>query len=294
MGLFPIPAPPDAFKLFMKRLFPWVTLLVLITSGPAVYAQNASYSFDNFDTANGVRIYVEPVALPPATKRVSRSSRPVMTTSAENGNVSSIIQPANLSLNSMTSASGVATSLRSFTTGSAHIDGYITESATRNGLDPLLLYSVMHQESSFKQRAISPKGARGLMQLMPGTAARYGVTNIFDPKQNIEGGARYMKFLLNRFDGNLSLALAGYNAGEGAVDKYGWRIPPYAETQEYVRRISRRYNLLRDPNAALYAPSVSRSQLARLNEKQSTPLNIYERSVLTVRLPDGRLQLMTQ
>jgi soluble lytic murein transglycosylase-like protein len=294
MGLFPIPAPPDTFKLFMKRLFPWVALLVLITSAPAAYAQSASYSFDNFDTANGVRIYVEPVALPPATKRVSRSSRPVMTTSSESGNVSSIIQPTNLSLNSMTSASGVATSLRSFTTGSAQIDGYITESATRNGLDPLLLYSVMHQESSFKQRAISPKGARGLMQLMPGTAARYGVTNIFDPKQNIEGGARYMKFLLNRFDGNLSLALAGYNAGEGAVDKYGWRIPPYAETQEYVRRISRRYNLLRDPNAALYAPSVSRSQLARLNEKQSTPLNIYERSVLTVRLPDGRLQLMTQ
>ena len=152
----------------------------------------------------------------------------------------------------------------------------------------------MHQESSFKQRAISPKGARGLMQLMPGTAARFGVTNIFDPKQNIEGGARYMKFLLNRFDGNLSLALAGYNAGEGAVDKYGWRIPPYAETKEYVRRISRRYNLLRDPNAALYAPSVTRSQLAKINDKQSTPLNIYERSVLTVRLPDGRLQLMTQ
>jgi len=85
------------------------------------------------------------------------------------------------------------------------------------------------------------------MQLMPGTAARFGVTNIFDPKQNIDAGSRYMKWLLNRFQGDLSLALAGYNAGEGAVDKYGWRIPPYAETQEYVRRISRRYNLLRDP-----------------------------------------------
>ena len=191
-------------------------------------------------------------------------------------------------------AGNLASSLRGFTTGNAQVDGYITDSATRHGLDPLLIYSVMHQESSFKQRAISHKGARGLMQLMPGTAARFGVTNIFDPKQNIDAGSRYMKWLLNRFQGDLSLALAGYNAGEGAVDKYGWRIPPYAETQEYVRRISRRYNLLRDPNAAIYAPNVSRSQVARLSSQQPAPLSMYERSVLTVRLPDGRLQLMTQ
>ena len=232
----------------MKRRFPWVTLLLLITSAPAVYAQSASYSFDNFDTANGVRVYAQPAVVQlPATRTGPRSRRPISNTSEEVSSIRPIIQPTNLSLNSLTNVSGVAISLRGFTTGNAQIDGYLTDSATRNGLDPLLLYSVMHQESSFKQRAISPKGARGLMQLMPGTAARYGVTNIFDPKQNIEGGARYMKFLLNRFDGNLSLALAGYNAGEGAVDKYGWRIPPYAETQEYVRRISRRYNLLRDP-----------------------------------------------
>jgi soluble lytic murein transglycosylase-like protein len=152
----------------------------------------------------------------------------------------------------------------------------------------------MHQESSFKLRAISPKGARGLMQLMPMTAARFGVTNIFDPRQNIEGGARYLRFLLDRFNGDLSLTLAGYNAGEGAVEKYGWRIPPYAETQEYVRRISRRYGLLRDPNSALYAPRLNSGQIARLKDKQSVPLNVYERTVLTVRLPDGRLQLMTQ
>jgi len=204
-----------------------------------------------------------------------------------------MVQPTSMSVNSF-NASEIASSLRGFTTGYAEVDGYITESAQRNKIDPLLLYSIMHQESSFKRRAISPKGARGLMQLMPGTAARFGVSNIFDPKQNIEGGARYVSFLLNRFNGDLSLTLAGYNAGEGAVDKYGWCIPPYAETQEYVRRISRRYNLLRDPNAALYAPSLSRSQVARLNEKQATPLNMYERSVLTVRLPDGRLQLMSQ
>ena len=157
------------------------------------------------------------------------------------------------------------------------------------GVDPLLLYAIMHQESSFKSRAISPKGARGLMQLMPFTAMRYGVTNIFDPRQNIEGGARYVRFLLDRFDGDITLVLAGYNAGEGAVEKYGWQIPPYSETQEYVRRISRRYAVLRDPNAALYAPRV-----ARMQDKPSAPLTVYERTVSTVRLPDGRLQLTSQ
>lgn len=204
------------------------------------------------------------------------------------------IQPTSLSFDSMANTTGLGSSMRGFTTGNAQVDGYLVDSATRYGLDPLLLYSIMHQESSFKQRAISPKGARGLMQLMPATAVRFGVTNIFDPRQNIDAGARYVRWLLNRFEGSLTLALAGYNAGEGAVDKYGWRVPPYAETQEYVRRISRRYSLLRDPNAPLYSPSISRAQVAKLNEKQSTPLTIYERSVLTVRLPDGRLQLMSR
>lgn len=263
----------------------WSIALIVIAS-PAILAQSSSYSFDNFDTANGVKVYVEP---PPAPKKSSKSTRPgaSLTTPATTPNVrrTSMSVGSNMALGA---------SLRGFTTGNEQIDGYVTDAAKRHGLDPLLIYSVMHQESSFKSGAISPKGARGLMQLMPGTAARFGVTNIFDPKQNIEGGSRYMKFLLDRFDGDLSLALAGYNAGEGAVEKYGWRIPPYAETQEYVRRISHRYNILRDPNAALYAPSLSRGQMAKLNAKQPSPLTVYERSVLTVRLPDGRLQLMTQ
>ncbi|HEX6190676.1 MAG TPA: lytic transglycosylase domain-containing protein [Pyrinomonadaceae bacterium] len=276
----------------MTRRIPFIVVLLIFTA-PAVFAQNAAYSFDNFDTRNGVKIHAE-AAQPLVVKSATgsrRSGNAAVSTDARRPSMS--VQRTSLTFESVT-AGNLASSLRGFTTGNAQVDGYIMDSATRHGLDPLLIYSVMHQESSFKQRAISHKGARGLMQLMPGTAARFGVTNIFDPKQNIEGGSRYMKFLLNRFEGNLSLALAGYNAGEGAVDKYGWRIPPYAETQEYVRRISRRYNLLRDPNAAIYAPTVSRSQMARLNSKQPEPLNIYERSVLTVRLPDGRLQLMTQ
>ena len=277
----------------MLPKFSWSIILIAVAA-PVALAQSTPYSFDNFDTSNGVKIYTEPPQVPAKrlakNRKVSATSTPASTTTV---NIPTV-RLTSLTLDSGLNVSGVGSSLRGFTTGNAQIDNYVSESATRHGLDPLLIYSIMHQESSFKLGAISPKGARGLMQLMPGTAARYGVSNIFDPKQNIEGGARYMKFLLDHFDGDLSLALAGYNAGEGAVEKYGFRIPPYAETQEYVRRISRRYNLLRDPNAALYAPSLSRSQLARLNAKQPTPLTIYERSILTVRLPDGRLQLMTQ
>jgi soluble lytic murein transglycosylase-like protein len=147
----------------------------------------------------------------------------------------------------------------------------------------------MHQESSFKPRAMSYKGARGLMQLMPGTASRFGVSNIWDPKQNIEGGARYMRFLLDLFSGDVRLALAGYNAGEGAVMKYGYQVPPYSETREYVRRIGNRYSMIRDPNALANAGT---SNLAQ--QKDPTPLNVYERSVFMTRLPDGRLQLVSQ
>jgi hypothetical protein len=281
--------------------FPRIALVILFGCAP-VLAQNTVYSFDNFDTRNGVRVQVEP---PKAPAKVSRTRRPSRIPSADKiadqnsfspitlDGQRSLVSPTVLTYDPLAMQSN-SSSLRGYTTGSAEVDGYLISSGTRHGVDPLLLYSVMHQESSFKSRAISPKGARGLMQLMPLTAARYGVTNIFDPKQNIEGGARYLHFLLDHFDGDINLALAGYNAGEGAVEKYGWRIPPYSETQEYVRRISRRYSLLRDPNAALYAPRLNSGQVASLRDKQSVPLNMYERSVLTVRLPDGRLQLMTQ
>ncbi|MBL8111791.1 MAG: lytic transglycosylase domain-containing protein, partial [Acidobacteria bacterium] len=104
-----------------------------------------------------------------------------------------------------------------------------------HGIDPGLVKSVMLIESNFNPRAVSRKGARGLMQLMPATARRFGVTNAFDPHENIRGGTAYLAWLLGNFNGNVHLALAGYNAGEGAVARYGG-VPPYAETQEYVRR----------------------------------------------------------
>jgi len=132
-------------------------------------------------------------------------------------------------------------SLRGYSTGDVMVDSFILDSSRRYSVDPLLIYSQMGKESSYKPRALSPKGASGLMQLMPKTAQRMGVTNIFDPKQNIEGGVKYMRILLDMFNGNIELALAGYNAGEQAVVKYGYQIPPYKETVDYVARITARY-----------------------------------------------------
>ena len=128
-----------------------------------------------------------------------------------------------------------------WTTGNAGIDALIRLNGARYGVDPYLIFCVIHQESSFRPTALSPKGAQGLMQLMPDAAARYGVTDANDPAQNITGGTRYLKDLLRLFHGRVDLALAGYNAGEGAVLRYGQTIPPYKETENYVRLISRRY-----------------------------------------------------
>ncbi len=136
---------------------------------------------------------------------------------------------------------GVIGTPTTWTTGSKNIDGLIRRYGARYNVDPYLIYLVMHRESGFSPSAVSAKGAQGLMQLMPGTAARYGVTNPSNPAQSIMGGAHYLSDLLQLFNGNVNLALAGYNAGEGAVIKYGNRVPPYHETRYYVQGISRRY-----------------------------------------------------
>jgi len=277
----------------MTKLPPAILLLML--ASVSALAQNPSYSFDNFDLQNGVRIQQAPPKAPTLPSKLSPAARSRANKKSEAVSASTILSSALVQPTLMSNSPAAdLSSLRGYTTGSSQVDGYLIDSGTRNRVDPLLLYSVMHQESSFKSHAVSPKGARGLMQLMPGTAMRFGVTNIFDPRQNIEGGARYLRFLTDRFNGELSLVLAGYNAGEGAVEKYGWRVPPYAETQEYVRRISRRYSVIQDPSSALYARTLNTNQVAGVQAKGSSPLSLYERSVSTVRLPDGRLQLMSQ
>jgi soluble lytic murein transglycosylase-like protein len=108
--------------------------------------------------------------------------------------------------------------------------------ANKYGLDPRLIHAVISAESAYNPGAVSPKGAMGLMQLMPGTADRFGVDDPFDPLANLHGGARYLRWLMDKFN-NLQLALAAYNAGEGAVIRYGNTIPPYEETRVYVSRV---------------------------------------------------------
>jgi hypothetical protein len=115
--------------------------------------------------------------------------------------------------------------------------------AKENGLDPALLHAVITVESGYNPKARSPKGAAGLMQLMPDTARRYQVTDIWDPRQNVSGGARYLRDLLAMFNNNMGLALAAYNAGETAVINHGNRIPPYPETRSYVPRVMQHYHL---------------------------------------------------
>ncbi|MEE4379407.1 MAG: lytic transglycosylase domain-containing protein [Candidatus Competibacteraceae bacterium] len=119
----------------------------------------------------------------------------------------------------------------------------IRQYAQEHRLPTQLIRAIIQAESSGKRRAVSPKGAQGLMQLMPATAKRFGVTDPFDPAQNIEAGTRYMAWLLDKFDNNLKLALAGYNAGENAVVRYGNTIPPYPETRQYVKRVLQFYGV---------------------------------------------------
>jgi soluble lytic murein transglycosylase-like protein len=113
----------------------------------------------------------------------------------------------------------------------------IAAAAREFGVDEAVVRAIIHAESSFNPMALSHAGAQGLMQLMPPTARRFGVTNSYDASQNIRGGVQYLSWLLKRFNGNLTLAAAGYNAGEGAVDRHGG-VPPYKETQRYVERVA--------------------------------------------------------
>jgi LysM repeat protein len=139
------------------------------------------------------------------------------------------------------SSKGPGWSNSDWSSGNSRIDELIRLNGQRFGVDPYLVFCVIEHESHFHPRALSPKGARGLMQLMPGTARRFGVRNSFDVAENIKGGTQYLRELMDMFGGQVHLALASYNAGEGAVMRYGRNIPPYRETREYVKRITKRY-----------------------------------------------------
>jgi soluble lytic murein transglycosylase-like protein len=120
---------------------------------------------------------------------------------------------------------------------SAAFEPMLLEQSARHAIRPDLVRAVIQVESGFNPRALSPKGAMGLMQLMPATAARLGVRDAFDPADNIRGGTAYLRQLLDRYQGDEELALAAYNAGSGAVERYGQKVPPYRETRDYVKRV---------------------------------------------------------
>lgn len=138
--------------------------------------------------------------------------------------------------------------------GAGQFDGLVTAAAQRYGVDPALLHGLIQQESGFDPNAGSPAGAQGLCQLMPGTAASLGVTDPFDPAQSIDGGARYLRRQLDAFGGDVAKALAAYNAGPGAVTRYGG-VPPYAETQAYVQKVMANADAYRSAHPVALPPT---------------------------------------
>jgi soluble lytic murein transglycosylase-like protein len=158
----------------------------------------------------------------------------------------------------------------------ANLHAIADRHAADHSLSPALVRAVIQAESAWNVRAVSPKGAVGLMQLMPATATELGVNDPFDPVQNIRGGVKYLRFLLDRYDGNFELALAAYNAGPGAVDRYGRKVPPYRETQAYVRKIVSVTEVRMGPKKVIYkiVELIDGREVPRYSDRR--PTGVYE------------------
>jgi soluble lytic murein transglycosylase-like protein len=167
------------------------------------------------------------------------------------------------------------------------VNRLIAEAASAYAVDPLLVWSVMGVESNFNSRAVSPKGAQGLMQLIPATARRFGVSDVFDPRQNIEGGVKYLRYLQDLFPSDLRLSLAAYNAGEGAVARFGG-VPPFRETVDYVEKVKRRY-LQAQPQTKAQPSDADLAASA-----QATAGEIVVRHIEQFTDAEGRLYLRTR
>lgn len=194
----------------MKKTF----LLILISAVATLFAQSAAADFYQYTDEAGV-VHITNVPTSKKFKWMMEERRP------------SVLSPANPAYKKI--------SKRKF-------EELISTKASMYGIDPHLVRAIVKAESDFDEMAVSKKGATGLMQLMPETASRMGVRNIHDPEDNVEGGIKYLSKLLKMFDWQVPLAVAAYNAGENAVVKYGNRIPPYNETQTYVKRVLRYYS----------------------------------------------------
>jgi soluble lytic murein transglycosylase-like protein len=203
---------------------------------------SAAVAFERIDQIQAMLASLRPVGAPSAPSAAFASSLQAATATA-----ASTTTPA-----ATTGATSAAA-----TPFAAEIDA----AAARHGLDPALLRGLIRQESNFNPAATSPAGAQGLCQLMPATAAGLGVANPSDPAQNIEGGAKYLKQQLDRFGGDVSKALAAYNAGPGAVQKYNG-VPPYAETQNYVQKVTAYANEYRQAGASAAPPATTATSAA--------------------------------
>lgn len=155
------------------------------------------------------------------------------------------------------------------TSGDHDLDQIIFRAGGRHGVDPRFIHAVIWQESRYQPKALSHAGAQGLMQLMPATARRFGCSDPDDMAENVEAGTKYLSWLLKRFNGDVSLALAGYNAGEGAVDKYNG-VPPYNETQNYVRRIVANYGKTIHPVLATKVTNLAVEPVVRETQPSRT------------------------
>jgi soluble lytic murein transglycosylase-like protein len=155
---------------------------------------------------------------------------------------------------------------------------FVRQVSAKYMVDAELIKAVIYAESKYNEHAVSKAGAMGLMQLMPLTAKHLGVEDPFDPQQNIEGGVRYLRYLLERFGGNVEYAVAAYNAGPGNVDKYGG-VPPFGETRRYIKRIFERYN----GNKNMYIPTRYKNTIKRVMLKDGTVLYTNQQNFLSTK-----------
>jgi soluble lytic murein transglycosylase-like protein len=195
---------------------------------------------------------------------------PTSTSAPSSTSFSTALQNATAGTGTATMATPAATAASATSTSSSLPAGTpyaaeITAAATKNGIDPALLAGLVKQESGFNPNAGSPAGARGLTQLMPGTASGLGVSNVLDPVQSLNGGAKYLKQQLDAFGGDVTKALAAYNAGPGAVQRFGG-VPPYAETQNYVRIVQ--------ANAAAYRAGTTSTPSSTASSTGALPSEI--------------------